>query len=77
MFAKLVIPLLALAVTLGLASMPAEARGGGAHGGHAGGHGYHGHVSGHGYHGGYHGGHGGFYAPFWCPYAPYYGCLGY
>jgi hypothetical protein len=73
MFAKLAIPFLALAMALTVASTPAEARGGGAHGGHAGGHGYHGHVSGH----GYHGGHGGFYAPFWCPYAPYYGCLGY
>ena len=76
MFAKLVVPLLAVAVTLGLASKPAEARGGG-HGyhGHVSGYGYHGQVYGHGYHGGWGGG--GFYSPFWCPYAPYYGCLGY
>ena len=81
MFAKLAIPLLALAVTLGLAATPAEARRGGggghAHVGRVGGHGYHGHgFSGHGYHG-YHGGWGGggFYAPFWCTYPTYYGCL--
>jgi uncharacterized membrane protein len=75
MFAKLSIPLLALAVTLGLAATPAEAgRGGGAHVGHVGGHGYHAHgFAGHGYHGGWGGG--GFYSPFWCPYPPYYGCL--
>lgn len=78
MFAKLGIPLLALVVTLGLASTPAEARRGG--GGHGGGHGYHGHgVSGHAYHGhgysglGHYGGWGGvgFYGPLWCPYPPY------
>jgi hypothetical protein len=84
MFAKLHIPLLALAVTLGLAATPAEARrGGGGHAGHVGGHGYgrgyHGHgyyghgVYGHGYRGGWGGGWGGggFYSPFWCPYPPY------
>jgi uncharacterized membrane protein len=64
MFAKLSIPLLALAVTLGLAATPAEARGGGRgfHGGGFHGGGYHGH--------GFRGG-GGFYDPFWCPYPPY------
>jgi uncharacterized membrane protein len=69
MFAKLSIPLLALAVTFGLAATPAEARGGGGgfHGGGFHGGGFHG--------GGYHGhgfrGGGGFYDPFWCPYPPY------
>jgi hypothetical protein len=78
MFAKLAIPLLALAVTLGLAATPAEARRGGGGHGHAGrGHAVvgRGHAAvGHGYHGGrggYYGGWGAsFYGPLWCPYEP-------